>query len=271
MNSLLHQSESQRQHTFLRQQRLLQYNDADDDDARSDGDDAVDILFVIVPFFICWNGAIGAHVVRAFAHLLQGKCTSSIMVLVCPHWLVGVLVPTLVGYGVGGIPSAALAFATAVLLPYTAIIFLYCRRPQEDREEGGNATFQQPHQPMNCIDDRYDNLLIIKTVLPAGAEQKSSQDKKERGKNKSKRVNNAYGLTHPKSDIYARSSTAHNSNSMSVQLCAICLEEYQVGETIAWSRNPSCHHVFHKICLLNHLRASSNHDDCPICRNTYHA
>ena len=273
MTSILHQLESLQKHTFPRQQRLLQYNDADDDDTWRDGDESVYILFFIVPFFICWNGAIGAHVVHAFGHLLQGKCTSSIMILVCPHWLLGIVVPTLIGYGTGGIPSAALAFATAVLLPYTAIIFLYCRRPHEEREVGGNVAFQQPHQPMSRIDERDDNLLIIKTVLPAGGEQKLSQDEMGRlmfGKNKNKRVNNTYGLTHPKSDIYARSSTTHNSSSMSVQLCAICLEEYQVGESIAWSRNPACHHVFHKKCLLNHLRASSNQDDCPICRNTYH-
>lgn len=34
--------------------------------------------------------------------------------------------------------------------------------------------------------------------------------------------------------------------SYSVQMCGICLEEYKVGEEIAWSRNDKCHHAFHK-------------------------
>jgi hypothetical protein len=54
--------------------------------------------------------------------------------------------------------------------------------------------------------------------------------------------------------------------SNSVQLCNICLGEYEVGEEIAWSKNDECHHAFHKECLLEWL---CRNDTCPICRNTY--
>jgi hypothetical protein len=40
-----------------------------------------------------------------------------------------------------------------------------------------------------------------------------------------------------------------------------------VGEDVGWSRNPLCHHVFHKDCILEYLEANNS---CPICRNSYH-
>jgi hypothetical protein len=57
-----------------------------------------------------------------------------------------------------------------------------------------------------------------------------------------------------------------NSTNSSVQLCAICLEDYNVGEDIGWSRNPLCHHAFHKDCILESLKVNNS---CPICRNSY--
>lgn len=54
--------------------------------------------------------------------------------------------------------------------------------------------------------------------------------------------------------------------SSSDQFCNICLEEYMVGEDIGWSKNDSCHHVFHKKCILEWL---VQHQDCPICRNKF--
>ncbi|KAL7533876.1 hypothetical protein ACHAXR_005503 [Thalassiosira sp. AJA248-18] len=35
--------------------------------------------------------------------------------------------------------------------------------------------------------------------------------------------------------------------------CAICLGEYEISETISWSSNPECTHVFHQECIVKWL------------------
>ena len=35
--------------------------------------------------------------------------------------------------------------------------------------------------------------------------------------------------------------------------CAVCLEEYEVGERVTWSANADCRHVFHEKCLVEWL------------------
>lgn len=55
--------------------------------------------------------------------------------------------------------------------------------------------------------------------------------------------------------------------------CVICLENFRVGDTVAWSRTllddaestECCHHVFHNNCIISWLM-SPKHDDCPSCR-----
>jgi hypothetical protein len=92
----------------------------------------------------------------------------------------------------------------------------------------------------------------------------------------------SFRFNHPKSDLVIQKQgksnwlnkkcqvatpSYANVSTNSVQLCAICLEDYQVGEDIGWSRNPLCYHAFHKDCILETLKA---HDSCPICRNSYY-
>jgi len=45
--------------------------------------------------------------------------------------------------------------------------------------------------------------------------------------------------------------------------CTICLEPFQLGEDICFSRHLKCHHCFHSDCLIPWLK---NNDDCPMCR-----
>lgn len=53
------------------------------------------------------------------------------------------------------------------------------------------------------------------------------------------------------------------------QFCPICLEVFDVGVEISWSRNTKCVHVFHKMCiktwLLNRL-LTHGEQLCPMCR-----
>jgi hypothetical protein len=53
--------------------------------------------------------------------------------------------------------------------------------------------------------------------------------------------------------------------------CAICLENYQVGEVIAWSSKKSCPHAFHRECVTKYLAnvQEENYAPCPSCRQNF--
>ena len=45
--------------------------------------------------------------------------------------------------------------------------------------------------------------------------------------------------------------------------CSICLEEFQAGDLVSYSTNPSCNHVHHHECLKEWLLRQAG---CPLCR-----
>ena len=56
-------------------------------------------------------------------------------------------------------------------------------------------------------------------------------------------------------------------------LCAICLEDYKVNDTIAFSSNSECIHCFHEQCFteasVKLMKESTVSWPCPICRQTF--
>jgi len=52
--------------------------------------------------------------------------------------------------------------------------------------------------------------------------------------------------------------------------CSICLMEYSADETISWSKEEGCDHVYHQKCIVGWLstakRDGTLHDSCPLCR-----
>lgn len=54
-------------------------------------------------------------------------------------------------------------------------------------------------------------------------------------------------------------------------LCAICLDEYEEGDTIVWASNNNCPHAFHRACLTNYLVKVKDETSypCPICRQNF--
>eukprot|EP00934_Nitzschia_sp_Nitz4_P003108 Nitzschia sp. Nitz4//scaffold107_size73032//44997//46141//NITZ4_005763-RA/size73032-processed-gene-0.127-mRNA-1//-1//CDS//3329532602//3098//frame0 len=50
------------------------------------------------------------------------------------------------------------------------------------------------------------------------------------------------------------------------KVCAICLLDYEPGDTLVTSHNAMCSHAFHRICILEWLRGN---DACPCCRQNY--
>jgi hypothetical protein len=49
-------------------------------------------------------------------------------------------------------------------------------------------------------------------------------------------------------------------------VCSICLEAFEVGEEVSWSRNTDCNHCYHQDCISQWL---IKHDECPVCRSDY--
>lgn len=48
--------------------------------------------------------------------------------------------------------------------------------------------------------------------------------------------------------------------------CPICMEPYESGDMICWSRNENCPHAFHLECKVGYLL---NTDECILCRNNF--
>ena len=53
--------------------------------------------------------------------------------------------------------------------------------------------------------------------------------------------------------------------------CPICLEQYNVGETVVWSSNSSCRDHFHERCIISWLSKRRGGSDarCPCCRQHF--
>jgi hypothetical protein len=62
----------------------------------------------------------------------------------------------------------------------------------------------------------------------------------------------------------------HNPSSIS-NLCAICLDSYQAGETVVWSSNLECQHAFHQECILDYCvhHKQEAAAPCPCCRQQF--
>ena len=50
--------------------------------------------------------------------------------------------------------------------------------------------------------------------------------------------------------------------------CAICLESYRPDDSIVWSANAACVHIFHEQCMLSWIMKRFK-PDCPVCRQTF--
>jgi hypothetical protein len=47
--------------------------------------------------------------------------------------------------------------------------------------------------------------------------------------------------------------------------CSICLEPFQISDSVTWSRADVCRHVFHTDCIHEWF-SNPKHEDCPLCR-----
>jgi len=58
-------------------------------------------------------------------------------------------------------------------------------------------------------------------------------------------------------------AASHSVRALSREECTICLDKYEKGDTVCWSKKDECDHIFHQDCITHWLQ---NHDECPLCR-----
>lgn len=132
--------------------------------------------------------------------------------------------------------------------------------------------------------------LVIKTVVAEDTENKNTRYKKEQPKSQNDeakgtkddgeiRIGDTNQTLHPLRLLkeILKSTPENSCRSKGSQIpydnaknenweCVICIEPFQVGEEVCWSRNPECDHAFHTKCLKPWL---SEHVECPCCRKHY--
>mmetsp|Transcript_25914 Transcript_25914/g.38387 ORF Transcript_25914/g.38387 Transcript_25914/m.38387 type:complete len:337 (-) Transcript_25914:100-1110(-) len=66
-------------------------------------------------------------------------------------------------------------------------------------------------------------------------------------------------------DVKIMTSVPNDVDETEHLTCSVCLEAFEAGDTLSWSKDLQCKHVFHGDCLLPWLMKN---DDCPMCRAT---
>lgn len=69
----------------------------------------------------------------------------------------------------------------------------------------------------------------------------------------------------------------NNNNNLVRGNCVICFEDIQAGETVVWSEEKSCPHVYHKECMVAYLAHKKrsikeielDENPCPTCRRKF--
>jgi len=164
-----------------------------------------------------------------------------------------------------------LAFSTFWVAGLVCIIFIsiipYCwgcleRRLCPERLKNSQNMFIRETLVTNKVVRHSD---ILRSYCTAAIEKRNSDDEDEI----------QVLLTNEVRDVGSdeesnNGSTITNSNDPNAQTCAICLDNFKVGESVSWSRHLiDCKHVFHHACIAAWL--SGRNDDCPCCRRNYFA
>ena len=154
---------------------------------------------------------------------------------------------------------------------YESLLILKKVLSEENKGEGGEDEEKVDAKETNKVEQQKPTNFIERLFSKSKTKKDNSKTEQETDEE-----NQSFGAKHPKEDIYvsshpkeeeAEASEVHDSTTNTgTTLCAICIEEYCVGEVIAWSRNPNCHHVFHKDCIMECMKRSLF---CPICRENY--
>jgi hypothetical protein len=211
------------------------------------------------------NFAFAERVVVAFRDIGNGECTDSAFFILCPLWIAGILLPFGIFYMYMGIGIGVLFVGITVILPYGWNIWrlLPPREATAPESDVANTDVEVGEVRVNPIllsgPDR--KAYLERTLKFTKVVEGSIRD--------TTNVGESFRANHPKSDILVPKGGGGENNASSStrgMVCTICLEAYENNDTICWSRNPACHHEFHKECVMDWLMHQT---DCPVCRRPY--
>jgi hypothetical protein len=80
------------------------------------------IMVVVSAFFICWNYMLVGLVFRGLGDLFNLRFTNAVTILICPNWLLGIVVPASLGYFLMGVGGSFLFTGICAGLPYRLVM-----------------------------------------------------------------------------------------------------------------------------------------------------
>ena len=118
------------------------------------------------------------------------------------------------------------------------------------------AWIDQPIEVKDKTEEELNDHLVTKTIVPC-----------------STKLNENNNINNNESDIEGGIIHSNPSTISIDQLsldedntCAICIDTFDIGDEVSWSRYHRCNHVFHYECIIPWLK---RHDECPYCRCNY--
>jgi hypothetical protein len=263
--------------TFLNQQfrRVLEdidplepvFYDSDDDYTDSAVGPTGAMLVIFSAFFICWNCMLAGPVLEGLWDIFHLRCTETVAILICPHWLIGILIPASLGYFTMGIGGSFLLTGICVGLPYGFVML--CRHREWSNPASTATTPDSTTEEPVDVESGIDPNSLTEIERRAYLERTLKFTKVVEGSIRdTTEAEKSFRTEHPKSDIVVprKCWEDHEASSTRDANCPICFEDYMENDSICWSPNPSCHHSFHKDCVIDWLM---NNTECPVCRRSY--
>jgi len=233
-------------------------------------------LFIPMGFFLLWNALLCVPTIQAFSVILRGECNAEVIpsgvFLLCPHWLIGIVVPMgaarVYGVGVTGYAILSVAFA----IPYSVGIVWECIACQRGERQccphpSALSTFFNRQRGVQNTDESVPRTQQERDVETTRDTQSSPNMMPDQTINESNEVDFAPNLDN-RTNQEMRECIEKNlqTKDFSARFCSICFDEFDAKENITISRNPECSHIFHRSCIMAWLEG---HDNCPICRRVY--
>uniref|UniRef100_A0A7S2GZZ3 RING-type domain-containing protein n=1 Tax=Helicotheca tamesis TaxID=374047 RepID=A0A7S2GZZ3_9STRA len=214
-------------------------------DSENDEKNLSSVAYFIFGFFLFWNSVVCIPTTRGLSGLLRGECNQYVVHLVCPHWLIGFIIPFFAALN-SGLLLGYIFFTLSFVLPYSIAIFLEILKCLRGERRWC------PHLPTRQVHD---------------GDGSGSRILQEATENTDDRTTGRPTLSRTdQSKLSLRINTIVCAEDDSARFCSICLEDFHTGEEIGMSMDVECKHIYHKDCITEWLEA---HDNCPICRRTY--